>query len=114
MPSAITFLAHTPHGLVLNLIGTGGVATQSRTIILGMCAAGPLRELLARTLDWTVFNLGGTLCGKVHVREIVDRAGGAGTGESSPTEFFWTANGVKADCVGTCQIEIRLQHTERF
>lgn len=120
MATAINFASSSPRSCVLTVVGNGGAATRTRAELLGFCQAGPLREALARTLDWTAFNLGGARCGDIHVRELVNRAPDAGGAASITFEFFWTADGIKADCLGevgrtaTHQLDLRLVHSERF
>ena len=116
MATTVTFNAASPHEIAFTAAGNGGnIAVAAATIYtafsnLGI-SGGPLLALLRKTPDWTVFNLGGAQCDLVQVRELINRAAG---GEATLFKFFWTAQGFEADCTGTCQVEIRLQHSERF
>lgn len=116
MATTVVFNAASPHEIAGTASGNGGnLAVAAATIYtsfgnLGI-HGGPLLALLRKTLDWTVFNLGNPQCDLVQVREIINRAAG---GEATAFKFFWTAQGFNADCTGTCQIEIRLQHSGRF
>jgi hypothetical protein len=112
MATTITFQAASPYSLVLDAAGDGAAATKTNVEVLAACTTGPFKARLAKVADWTAFNLGGSLCGLVHARSIVNRTGPT-SGEPSALEFFWTATGIKVACTGECQIEIRLQHSER-
>ena len=74
---------------------------------------GPLKALLRQTPDWTVFNLGGTKCGAVHVRSR--QAQGSLTGIVL-SQAFWTTspNRFNAGIIGRTIVEIRLSHTARY
>lgn len=116
MATAVVFNAASPHEIAFTASGNGGdLAVAAATIYTSFSAlgihGGPLLALLRKTPDWTVFNLGNAQCDLVQVREIINRASGV-----APTtfKFFWTAQGFNTDCAGTCQVEIRLQHSERF
>jgi hypothetical protein len=112
MATTISFNANSAHSLVLNITGTGG-ASKTRDQALNACHDGPLKALLTRTANWTVFMSGGTSCDKIAVREIVNHT--AGLGVSSSLQFRWDATGITADGVasGMTQIEIRLPHSSR-
>jgi hypothetical protein len=112
MASAIAFGSASPHSLTLTVTGNGGATTQNAAAVLAACAEGPLKVFLGKVPDWTVFNLGHALCDRVHVRELINRAAG---NEPSAFEFFWTAQGIKADSnsAGGPQLEIRLAHSSR-
>jgi len=112
MATTITFESNTPHSLVIHATGDGAAATKTNVEVLAACAAGPLQAKLAKIADWTAFNLGGTLCGLVQTRSILNRTGPT-SGEPTALEFFWTATGIKMACTGECQIEIRFQQSER-
>lgn len=111
MASTIAFNANSAHSLIITTSGDGGAVSATRADVLAACAEGPLKTLLTRTADWTVFNLSQAACGAIHVREIVQRQGGA---DAEVFEFFWTATGIKADCDSVLQLEIRLSHTSRY
>lgn len=107
--------ASSPHSFQLYLMGTGGAATKTRAEILANCAEGPLKALLARTPDWTVFNLGDVACNALHAREVINRSVNDPTPAAAGlVEFLWTSTGIKADCSGTRQLDIRLSHTSRL
>jgi hypothetical protein len=117
MATSISYFSSscTPHSIeiILTGAGAGGAATIPRATLLGQCASGPLKEVLTRATDWTVFNLGSARCGEVHVRSIIDRAGGVNTGVVGVT-IYWDADAINVECAETQQFEIRLQHSERF
>jgi hypothetical protein len=107
----------TPFAAIFAVAGDDDTSpgTLDRTGTLTGCASGPLKTLLANTSDWTVFNLGGTQCGKVHVRNIP-----VSEKTIQVADFVWTANGLKAAVQGTgpgaAQVffEVRLSHSNRF
>jgi hypothetical protein len=77
---------------------------------------GPLYDLLARTPDWTVFNLGGTKCGWIHVRS---RMANSTLANAALVVLQWTANAIQAAVqgpagMGAIIFEIRLSQSERF
>lgn len=113
MATTLAFVANpTPHSLVLSMIGTATPGTKTRAEVLAACAEGPLKRLLYQTADWTIFNLGSVGARRIHVREVVDRPS---TIPSPSVRFWWTATGIKGevDGGGACQVEIRLQQSER-
>jgi len=107
MASTVTFNGNSPHSLTLTIVGTAGATTVSRSTVLAACAEGPLKALLTRTVNWTVFNMVQPL----DVREILNRVSAV-----DPTTFqfaFLPTTGIQVDCDGTMQLEIRLPHTSR-
>jgi hypothetical protein len=113
MPTTTTIYGGSPHSLIVKMEGTGGVSTSLRAAVLAACAPGPLKELLTRTADWTVFNLGSAGARLIQVREVLHRSSETG-GIYIDGEILFQAAALKCDCNGTCQFEIRLQHTERL
>ena len=88
--------------------------TLARALVLAGVQSGPLKELLTRTADWTVFNLGGTKCGEVHCRVAPLLGGGL---VSQQARFWWEATGLKAAVAinnGSLLVEIRLSQSERY
>jgi hypothetical protein len=89
--------------------------TKTRAEVLAAAATGPLKELLTRTPNWTVFNLGGTQ-DVIIVRQIMNRSN---PGLPHRARFVWEATGIKGEVLATfvtaaLQIEIRLNHTSRL
>lgn len=118
MATTVTAQSVSPHSILLGVAGSGGNVATTRTSLLGFFATrgqpnGPLKEELARTPDWTVYNLGGAKCGRVTVREIINRPGVGLSGQAENFKFYWTANGFNADCDQATQVEIRLTHSSR-
>jgi hypothetical protein len=113
MATTVDFSAASPYALTARIDGTGG-ASILRGTVLAACVNGPLKALLTKTVDWTVFNLNGAACAQVHVRELINRSSGIGANPET-VEFFWEADGFKADATaaGVQQLEIRCQHSSR-
>jgi hypothetical protein len=113
MATTLSFTSSSPHSLIGRIASTAGAAdVLPRANVLAACAAGPLKALLTRITDWTVFNLGAPLCKAIHIREVINRSSGV---EASTSEFLWLATSVKFCCDANTdlQIEIRLSHTIR-
>ena len=78
---------------------------------------GPLYDLLKRTPNWIVFNLGGTECGRIHVRS---RMAHSSLTNAAIVNLEWTANAIQAAVegpaagMGTIIFEIRLSQSERL
>lgn len=106
----------TPYSAYFVCAGDDATApgTLGRTAVLAGCPEGPLKTLLTRTADWTVFNLGNANCGLIHCR--VSTLGSNGL-ISTSARFLWTATGLKAAVApvsGALLVEIRLSQTERL
>jgi hypothetical protein len=118
MATTTNFPTSSPHSVVLEITGDGlgGSTAIARADILLACAEGPLKALLTRTTDWTVFNLGAVGARKLRVREVVDRAQDLVTfrGTCSALNVWWTADTLKVLANGECQMDIRLQQSERL
>jgi hypothetical protein len=109
----------TPYSAYFVAVGddASDPGTLNRAGVLAGCQNGPLKELLTRTSDWTVFNLGGVLCGAVNCR--LSSLGGTGGLTATEARFLFTATGLKAavEDVGASTslcVEIRLSQTERY
>jgi hypothetical protein len=114
MATTASFSTNSPYTLTALISSDTGVAVSiARAAVLAAASAGPLKALLTRTADWTVFNAGGTHYAEIHVRELINRDSDR---QAETLEVFWEATGLKINCDsgGTEQVEIRLQHTERF
>jgi hypothetical protein len=114
MATTVSFITSSPHTLTGIVTSDNGVALSvARATVLAACAEGPLKALLTRTPNWTVFNLGGAQYTDVHVRELINRGAGP---QADLAEFFWEATGIKCNVSVSMfqQFEIRAQHSERF
>lgn len=114
MATTAVVFSSTPHSVIISMTSADGMpGTITRVDLLAALAAGPLKELLTRTADWTVFNLAQAGARRIHVREVVERTA---TAESQASEIWWTATGmtVQAAVGAYMQFEIRLQHSERL
>jgi hypothetical protein len=106
----------TPYSTYFLVVGDDAAdpGTLPRADVLNGCSPGPLKEVLTRTADWTVFNLNGSKCGAINCRVYqYDR-------RTENTRFLFEANGLKAS-VGnslseslTIILELRLSQTERY
>jgi hypothetical protein len=114
MATTFVLTAASPHSLVGYIVPDAGVAASlPRTDVLAACVEGPLKALLTKVVNWTVFNLNGPACERIHVRTLINRNGGP---EPTLLEIYWEAAALKFNCdAGTSmpQIEIRLQHSSR-
>jgi hypothetical protein len=113
MATNVAYLSNSPHSLTLRLTGDGVAATPTRAAILAECAEGPLKTLLSRVADWSEFNLGGPRGDEIHVRNGMCCTVDAGVPGRA---FVFTALGatVNASNGGNANIEILMQHSERF
>jgi hypothetical protein len=106
----------TPYSAVFVLAGNDNAdpGTLNSTQVLAGCMPGPLKEFLQRHADWTVLNLGGTLCGVVHCRTV-----GATGRDPQAIRLVWLTAGMKAAVDGgmvtavVVTFEIRLSQSER-
>lgn len=109
--------ANSPYSVSLHISGDDFTSPGTWNLLTPTTiAAGPLQALLRRTPDWTVFNPGGVKCGAIHVRTRQAQGGVVG---AVAVRFVWLANSLRAAIAGnagagTCIVEIRLSHTERY
>jgi hypothetical protein len=123
--STPTLAADAPY--TFSLLATGDDATDPGVFLplLSNIPFGPLYELLARTSDWAAaFNLGGTQCGRIHVRS---RMANSTLVNASEVNLQWTNNAIPggpnaitagvegpAGGMGAIIFEIRLSQSERL
>jgi hypothetical protein len=128
---AIDVNSRTPESVVLliNNDGTPDVAPPvvTRSAILPQLMAGPLQELLARTVDWTGFNLAADLSQTDSIR-INALLGGIGTPLTPPNSAFVlqfvktvpgdiSSNGIQYSITGgegasAIMVELRFEHSK--
>jgi hypothetical protein len=114
MATSVSFSTASPHSLTALITSDDGTPVSvARATVLAACSEGPLKALLTRVTDWTVFNSAGARCADVVVRELINRGAGA---QAETLEVLWEAAALKCDCDANLfeQIEIRLPHSERF